>query len=53
MSKSFVTVFNKLHFPVEVSGYTFLPFQEQTIRIEKNSMAFRSIRSNKGLRLGK
>lgn len=52
MSKSFVTVFNKLHFPVEVSGYTFLPFQEQTIRIEKNSMAFRSIRSNKGLRLG-
>ena len=53
MSKSFVTVFNKLHFPVEVSGYTFLPFEEQTIHIETTSMAFRKIRSIKGLRLGK
>ena len=35
MSKSFVTVFNKLHFPVEVSSYTFLPFQEQTILAER------------------
>jgi hypothetical protein len=53
VSKMLVTVFNKLHFPVEVSGYVFHPFQEEVISIESTSMKFRKIRATKGLRVGR
>lgn len=53
MSKKEMTVLNTLHFPAEVGEYTFLPFEEQIIRIETNSMTFRKIRSIKYLRVGK
>ncbi len=48
-----VTVLNTSHFPTEVAGYMFPPFQEVVIRIEDTSVKFRSIRAEKQLRVGK
>lgn len=48
-----IFVFNKLHFPIEVAGFVFPPGQEKEIQIESASLAFRSIRSTKGLKVSK
>jgi hypothetical protein len=48
-----VTVFNRRHFPIEVEGYTFKPGKVTKIRIDTNSMKFRSIRTTTGLRVNR
>ncbi len=53
MGRITVSVFNKLHFPLKVERYTFLPGEEVFVEVEATSMIFRNIRSVKGLRVGK
>lgn len=48
-----ITVFNKVHFPIEVRGFMFPPGEEIGIDIELTSSRFRDIRANKSLRVGK
>jgi hypothetical protein len=48
-----IKVFNRLHSIIEVAGYTFPPGKEVEIQIEGNSLAFRAIRTEKGLKVAK
>lgn len=51
--KTTINIFNTVHFPIEVSGFIFPPGEETEIQIETNSLAFRTFRSVKSLRIGK
>lgn len=48
-----IKVFNRLHSPISVAGFVFPPGQEVEIQIEGNSLAFRAIRAQKGLKVAK
>ncbi len=48
-----VAIFNKLHFPIEIDGTVFPPREEVFVRVRRSSVAFRRIRANKNLRIGK
>jgi hypothetical protein len=47
------SVFNRLHYPIEIEGYTFQPGKATMIWIETNSMKFRNIRTKRGLRVNR
>jgi hypothetical protein len=53
MGKLNVTILNKLHFDIKIEPFIFKPFEEQLIEIESTSSLFRTIRTHKGLRVGK
>lgn len=48
-----VNIMNKSHWTIKIDKYTFKPYQEININIGSMDYAFRLIRSNKNLRVGK
>jgi hypothetical protein len=52
-TKMRISIFNKAHFPIKISSYTFEPYTEVFINTNTVSEEFKQIRSHKALRVGK